>query len=55
MYMDASNLDQVLLDSHMYDQTSILYDFMEATPPMLCFNEMFECVKERSRIGPSIE
>lgn len=53
--MAILNIEEILLDSHMHDETSILTNFIEATSPILCFNGIFECVEERPSLRPSIE
>lgn len=52
---DALNIEEIILDSHMHDEISILGNFIKARPSMLCFNKVFEFVEEGLRLKPSIE
>lgn len=52
---DVLNIEEILLDSYVLDETSILANFIEVTPLMLCFNKTFECIEERPRLRLSIE
>lgn len=48
---DVLNLDEISLYFHAHDETNIVANFLKATPPMLCFIEIFECVEERPHLG----